>query len=54
MQTKERFLQFIFDQTQEKGNALGMVEEAALLRPKKVLRRMQDGDTVEHQYDSVL
>ena len=32
-----------FDQTQEKGNALGMVEKAVLPRPQKVPRRLQDG-----------
>ena len=42
-----------FDQTQEKGNALGMVKEAVLPRPRKVPRRLQDGDAEEHQHDSV-
>ena len=41
-----------FDQTQEKGDALGMVEEAVLPCPKKVPRHLQDGDAVEHQHDS--
>ena len=41
-----------FDQTQEKGDALGMVEEAVLPRPKKIPSRLQDGDAVEHQHDS--
>ena len=41
-----------FDQTQEKGDALGMVEEAVLPRPKKVPRRLQDGDAVEHRHES--
>ena len=41
-----------FDQTQEKGDALGMVEEAVLPRPKKVPRRLKDGDAVKHQHDS--
>lgn len=43
---------FFFNQTRDKADAVSMVEEPTLPRQRKVPRRLQHSDAVQHQFDS--
>ena len=52
LQRQRNDYDFFFEQTIDKANALSIVCQPVLPRPKKVPRRLQHGNSVQHQHDS--
>jgi uncharacterized protein (DUF927 family) len=52
LQRQRNDYDFFFEQTIDKANALSIVCQPVLPRLKKVPRRLQHGNSVQHQHDS--